>query len=159
VVSYILKGVHCVGSLLDFSSNDFRNQLLHEIFQSSATGLFVHDLHHSLTNVSYLRRLCISRLLDLIWASFSEGDDENSNEVAVGGFNVGMGFDKSLPLSNERSEFVTGEVHSRKVGETVFALHFIDTEFDLSESVLFIVLEVCERDFEDTSLESIIGRF
>jgi len=44
-----------------------------------------------------------------------------------------------------------------KVGKAVLALNFVDSEFDLSESVVFVVLEIGEGDFEDTALQGIVG--
>lgn len=38
-------------------------------------------------------------------------------------------------------------------------MDFIDTEFDFTEGMFFVVLEVSERDFEDTAFEGIVGRF
>jgi hypothetical protein len=38
-------------------------------------------------------------------------------------------------------------------------LHFIDAEFDFAEGVFFVLLEVCERDFEDAAFEGVVGGF
>jgi hypothetical protein len=46
-----------------------------------------------------------------------------------------------------------------EVGETVLALDFIHSQLDLSEGMVFIVLEVGEGDFEDSSFQGVIGVF
>lgn len=44
-----------------------------------------------------------------------------------------------------------------EVSQAVLALNFIDSQLDLSESMIFIVLEIGEGDFENSTLESIVG--
>lgn len=44
-----------------------------------------------------------------------------------------------------------------EVGQTVLALYFVDSELNLSESVVFVVLEISERNLEDTALQSVVG--
>ena len=46
-----------------------------------------------------------------------------------------------------------------EVGQAVLALDLVDSQLDLSECVVFVVLKVGEGDFEDTAFESIIGVF
>jgi hypothetical protein len=38
-------------------------------------------------------------------------------------------------------------------------LDFVDAKFNFAEGVVFVVLEVCKGDFEDTALQGIIGGF
>jgi hypothetical protein len=44
-----------------------------------------------------------------------------------------------------------------EVGEAVLALDFVDAELDFAEGVVFVLLEVGERDFEDAALEGVVG--
>lgn len=44
-----------------------------------------------------------------------------------------------------------------EVGQAVLALDLINTELDLAEGVVLILLEVCQADLEDTALEGIVG--
>lgn len=44
-----------------------------------------------------------------------------------------------------------------EVGQAVLALDFIDSEFDLTESVLLIGLEIGERYFENATLQGVVG--
>lgn len=62
-----------------------------------------------------------------------------------------------MPLAHEGAELVGCEVQAVEVGEAVLALDFVDTELDLAESVVFVVLEIGERDLEDTALQGIVG--
>lgn len=45
----------------------------------------------------------------------------------------------------------------RTIGKAVLSLNFIYSELDLSESVLVILVEIGEREFQDSSLQSISG--
>lgn len=64
--------------LLNLSPNDFRNQLLHKVLQRPTGSLLGHDIHHPFPNLPDLRRLSIRRLLDLIWSTLGECNDENT---------------------------------------------------------------------------------
>ena len=44
-----------------------------------------------------------------------------------------------------------------EVGQAVLALDFIDSELNFAECMVFVVLEVGERDFEDSTFEGIVG--
>jgi hypothetical protein len=44
-----------------------------------------------------------------------------------------------------------------EVGEAVLALNLVNTELDLAESVVLVVLEVGKRNFEDTALQGVVG--
>ncbi len=46
-----------------------------------------------------------------------------------------------------------------KIGKTVLALDFVDSELDFSERMVFIVLEVGKGDFEDAAFECVVGVF
>lgn len=46
-----------------------------------------------------------------------------------------------------------------EVGEAVLALDFVDAELDLTEGLLLILVQVSERNFNDTTLERIVGIF
>jgi len=129
-----------VATLFDFPSDDFGNQFLNEILQSATCSLLRHDIHHSFTDLSNLRGLSIGRLLHLILSTFSECNDKNTQKVSIGGLDIGMGLNKSLPFTYKRLEFIRGEGHSGEIGETVLSLNFVDAEFDFTEGVVFVVL-------------------
>ena len=145
--------------LFNLPSNNLRNQLLDEILQGPTRSLFRHDFHHPFPNLPDLRRLSIRRLFDLIWSTFCECNDKNSQQIAICGFYVCVRFNESLPLADEGFEFVGGEGHAGEVCETVFALDFVDAELDFSEGVIFVGLKICKGDFEDSALECVVGGF
>ena len=62
-----------------------------------------------------------------------------------------------LPLLDERTELVRGEVHTVEVGEAVLALDFINSQLDLAESTVLILGEITEGDFENTTLKVVVG--
>jgi hypothetical protein len=57
-----------------------------------------------------------------------------------------------LPFADEGAEFIRGEVEAVEVCEAVLALDFVNSQLDLSEGVVFIVLEVGKGDFENAAL-------
>ena len=61
-----------------------------------------------------------------------------------------------MPLSDEGSEFVRGEVETVEVGQAVLALNLVDTELDLAESVVLILLEIRQRNLENSALQRIV---
>ena len=62
-----------------------------------------------------------------------------------------------LPLADHGAELVRGHVHTVEVGEAVLALDLINTQLNLAERVLLVLVQVSERDLEDTALQSIVG--
>jgi hypothetical protein len=106
-----------------------------------------------------LRALGVCGLLDLVGALLGEGNDEEAKEVVVGGLDDNVGFNQRLPLANQRPELVRGEVEAVEVGQAVLALDFVDSEFDLAERMVLVLLQIGERDFEYAALERIVGVF
>jgi hypothetical protein len=62
-----------------------------------------------------------------------------------------------LPLADERAELVGGEVEAVEVGQAVLALDLVDTELDLAEGVVLVLLEIGERNLEYPALQRIVG--
>ncbi len=44
-----------------------------------------------------------------------------------------------------------------EVGQAVLALNLIDTELNLAESVVLILLQISEGDLDDTTLQRVVG--
>ena len=44
-----------------------------------------------------------------------------------------------------------------EVGQAVLALNLVDSQADLAEGVVLILLEIGERNLEDTALEGVVG--
>lgn len=104
-----------------------------------------------------MRRSGIGRLLDLVGAALGESDGEEAEEVVVGGHHSDVGLNEGLPLADERAELVRGEVETVEVGQAVLALDLVDTELDLAEGVVLILLQIGQRNLEDAALQSIVG--
>ena len=128
-----------------------------ELRESAAGGFALNDLGHLLADGTDLRRAGVGGLLDLVGASLGEGDGEQTEEVVVSGLHGDIGLNQGLPLADKGTELVGGEVQAVEVGQAVLALNLVDTELDLAEGVVLIVLEVGEGDLEDTALEGVVG--
>ena len=116
----------------------------------------MNDLSHLLSDSPDLRRGSIGGLLDLVRPALGEGDGEEAEEVVVSGLDSDVGLDQGLPLSDEGSELVRSKIKTVEVSQTVLSLDLIDTELDLSECVVFILLQVRQRNLENSTLQCII---
>jgi len=56
--------------------------------------------------------LCITGSLHLVSSSLGESNTKHPQCVTISCLHIHMGFDKSLPFSNQRPQFVCGEIHS-----------------------------------------------
>lgn len=154
--TYVLERVDPLGSLLNLAANDLGNELGGELSEGAAGSLALDDLGHLFADGTNLGRSRIGGLLDLVGAALSESDGEKTEKVVVGGLDRDVGLDQGLPLADERAELVGGEVKAVEVGQAVLALDFVDTELDLAEGVVLVLLEIGEGDLDDTALESIV---
>ena len=150
----VLERVDALGGLLDLAAGD---ELLGKLGEGAAAGLTLHDVGHLLADLSDLRAAGVCGLLDLVGASLGEGDAEQTEEVVVGGLDDDVGLDQGLPLADERAQLVRGEIETVEVGQAVLALDLVDSQADLAERVVLILLEIGERNLEDTALESVVG--
>lgn len=103
LVSYVLEWVDAVGSLLDFTSESFWDQLANQLLQRKTTGFPSNNFHHLLSDLADLGGLCVGSLLNLIVSFLSESNHEETDQVVVGGLDNSVGFDQCLPLSYQRS--------------------------------------------------------
>ena len=114
------------------------------------------DLDHLSSDGSDLRGGGIGGLLDLVGATLGEADGEETEEVVVGGLDCDVGLNQGLPLADERSELVGSEVETVEVGQAVLSLDLVDPELDLSECVVLILLQIRQRNLEDSALQCIV---
>jgi hypothetical protein len=143
-------------SLLNLPTDDLRNELGCELCEGAAGGFALDDLDHLLSDSPDLRRGSICGLLDLVRPALGEGDGKEAEEVVISGLDRNICLDQGLPLSNERSELVGCEVETVEVSQAVLSLYLVDTELDLSECVVFILLQIRQRYLENSSLQSIV---
>ena len=145
-----------MSSLLNLTTDNLRDELGCELCEGAAGGFALNDLGHLLSDSSDLRGGGIGGLLDLVGAALGECNSEQAEEVVVGGLDCDIGLNQRLPLSDQGSQLVGCEVETVKVGQAALALDLIDTELDLSESVVLIFLEICQRNLEDSALQRIV---
>lgn len=153
----ILERVDALCGLFNLTSNHLRDQFGGQLRERAARGFPLDDLDHLPSDGSDLRRSGVGGLLDLVGASLGEGDGEESEEIVVGGLDGDVGFDESLPLAHERTELVGCEVESVEVGQAVLSLHLVHPQLDLAESVVLVLLEIGQGDFEYPSLQRVVG--
>jgi len=154
---HVLEGVDALGGLLNLAAHDLGDELLGELAEGAAAGLAGHDLDHLLPDLPDLRRAGVRRLLDLVGPPLGKGNGEKTEEVVVGGLDDDVGLNQRLPLANQRAELVRGEVEAVEVGQAVLALDLVDTELDLAERVVLVLLEIGERNLKDAALEGVVG--
>lgn len=142
--------------LLNLATDDLGDQLGGQLLQGAGSGLSLDDLNHLLSDGTNLRGGCVGGLLDLVGASLGEGNGEETEEVVVGGLDGDVGLDQGLPFSDERSQLVRGEVQTVEVGKAVLALDLVDTQLNLAERVILVLLQIGEGDLEDSTLEGIV---
>jgi len=86
------------------------------------------------SNFFNLRVLGITGLSLLFGTSFGESNGENTENIAVVGFNVTNGFNESLPLSNHGTKLVSGDIHSVECGFSGGSFDVVDDKLNLSPS-------------------------
>ncbi len=132
-------------------------QLANEILQVRRRGLAGHDVEHLLADLLDLRVLGICSLAEGVRALLGESDSEHAETEAIEGRHVNAGLDQGLPLADERTQLVSGEIHAVEVGQSRPALDVLDLQDDLAERLVLILLEISQRNVYETSLQSIGG--
>ena len=145
-----------MGSLLDLTTDNLGDELGCELCEGTAGGFTLNDLGHFLSDSSDLRGGGVGGLLDLVGSALGEGNGEQAEEVVISGLDCDIGLNQRLPLSDERSQLVGCEVETVEVGQAVLSLNLIDSELDLSERVVLILLEIRQRNLENSALQCII---
>jgi hypothetical protein len=153
----VLQGINSLSRLFNLAPNDLRDELRCELRERAANRLTLHDVGHLLSDGADLRRSGVCGLLDLVWTSLRKRDGEQADEIFIGSLNSDVRLDESLPLAHKRPQFVGSEVHAMEVGQTVLSLNLIHAKLDLAESVIFVVLKISERHFENPALQRIVG--
>ena len=90
-------------------------------------------------------------------ALLGEGNAEETEDVSIGGLDVHVGLDQSLPLAHHGAEFVGCEIHAVEVGQAVAALDIFDAELDVTVCVGFVVLEIGQRDGDHSAFQAVRG--
>lgn len=157
--TYVLEGVDSLCRLLDLTTNNLRDQLGGQLGERAAGCLSLNDLEHLLADRADLRRRGVGGLLDLVGSALGEGNGEKAEKVVVGGLDGDIGLDQGLSLADQRAELVRCEVETVEVGEARCALDLINSELDLAESVVLVLLQIGQGNLDDTTLQGIVGVF
>lgn len=155
--TYVLQRVDALGRLLNLTSDDLGDELAGELLQGAAAGLALDDLGHLPADGTDLGGGGVGGLLDLVGAALGEGNGEEAEQVVVGGLDGDVGLDQGLPLSDKRSQLVGCEVETVEVGQAVLALNLVNSELDLAESVVLILLQVRQGNLNDSALQGVVG--
>lgn len=155
--TYVLERVDALGGLLDLTANDLRDQLAGELLKGAAAGLTLYDLSHLPADGTNLGGGGVGGLLDLVGAALGESNGEDAEEVLVGRLDGDVGLDQGLPLADKRSQLVGCEVKTVEVGQAVLALDLVDSELDLAESVVLVLLQVRQGNLNDPALQRVVG--
>ena len=151
----IFDGEDGRGLLDDLVTDVIRNEFLYESPQVTLCSKFLHGCDHLGTDSPNLCGLGVASILDLIRLLFGESDAEHSHDVPISCSAVHIGFNDGLLLSDQTAKLITGHVHAVEIEQTVETLDILHTKLDLSESRGFVLVEVSEADFDDTSLKSL----
>lgn len=155
----VLDGEDAGGLASNGVTNGCRDQLLDQGLQVTLGSKLSHKCRHLGSDGSNLCRFGVTGSLDLVVLRAGEGNAEQSDNVTIRSSAVHVSFNNGLLLSDERAELVSGHVHSVEVQKTVVSLNVLDTKLDLAVGQGFILVEVCQRHLEHTSLQVIRGNF
>lgn len=153
----VLQRQDGLGGLFNLTADHLWDQLGGELGQGHVSNLSLHDFNHLLSHLSQLGGLGVGGLSNLVWLSLGESNGENSQNVVVSGLDGDVGLNQRLPLSHQRSQLVTGEVHAVEVGQQVLTLNLIHSQLDLSVGVVLRALQVSKTNLEHTALQAIGG--
>ena len=153
---YVLERIDALGGLLDLATNDLGNEFRGKLSEGAAGGFALDDVGHLAANGPDLRGRSVGGLLDLVGTALGEGDGEQTDEVVVGSLHGHIRLNQSLPLPHQRAQFVGGEVKSVEVRQAVLSLDLIDSQADLTEGVILVLLQIGQRDLNNPSLQSIV---
>jgi hypothetical protein len=136
----VLQGEDALASLLNTVTNDILgngrrrgDELGNKFLKIARGGLLGHDLKHLLADLADLGRLSIGGLLDLVAATSSEGNDEKTDEVTVGGLDINESLQERLNNRNKISVYNFTKGKHFQIWCKHFTCHFLTRERSLSE--------------------------
>ena len=113
----------------------------------------MHDLNHLGSDSLDLRSSSVAVALGRVGLTLGEGDAEQTEGVSIGGLDLGLSLDESLPLADQRAKLITSHVHTVEISKTVTSLSVENLELDLSEALVGILVEVTKVSLADTTEE------
>jgi hypothetical protein len=141
----------------DIVSNRSRDQFLDQGLEVSLGSKFGHVSDHLSADGSGLGGLGVASSLDLVVLRACERNAEESDDVSVSCSAINIGLNDGLLFADQRAKLVSGHVHTVEVQQTVVSLNILDTKSDLAVGQGFVLVEVGERNFDNTSLKVVGG--
>ena len=131
-------------------------QLLGKLLEGGFLSLVDHNFHHLLADELALRSLSVASGANLTAGSLGETDAEHTEEVSVSGLGLHEGLDGGVPLLDNGTLLIAGNVHTVEVGVAIEALNFLDLDLHLSPG-LFVALsvQISQRYLKHTTLEGV----
>lgn len=155
----VLKGEDGRAGLFDFLTNGIGDELTDDILQFTAGDFTSNDFKHALTDGTDLGSLSVTGLLDLLRATLSESNAEETDEVTISSLDISVTLNQGLPLLDHGTELVLSQGHSVEISQTDLSLDFINTQTELAESGFFTLgVQVSQGHFQNTSLQAILSR-
>ena len=155
----VLQRIDLVALLLNASTDRLHAQLRNQRRQIALRHLLRDDLHHLRTNAVDLRGLRVASLLVLVVLLAGERDAEQTQLVTVRGRHLHVALDQSLPLLDQRTQLVAGDVHSVEESDALVSLHILHSQLDLAVTLLLVLAQITQIGLENTSLQTLGGDF
>jgi hypothetical protein len=132
----VAEGIDELGGLLASFGDGFKSEFLDEIDEVAGGRFLGEDIGDLLSDLLNLSVLSVRALSDLSLLSSSEGDDEDSQNIAVESLDFSLDVNGGLPLSKIRAELISGHVQTVEVGQASSSLDFFNAELDFSPKII-----------------------
>jgi len=150
-----VEGEDSLASTLDLTFDLVHQERLDEGRKRLLADFSLEDLHDFLADLLDLSGLRVREHADLVILDIlGESDDEDTDDVAIGGLAVSLSLDEGMTLLDHLAHLVTSEGETMEVGQAVLSLDFLNFELDLLESILGLV-KVSDVELADTVLKTI----
>lgn len=132
----VLDGVDHFALVAELGGEGLVHAPGHEALDLLGGGLAGDVVVDSLPDGSHLLGSRVRGLALLLIESGSESNDEDSEDVSVGGFDLNHAFDQGLPFVDELVELVSSHAHPVKRCQAVLSVNLVDNQLDFSPAPL-----------------------
>ena len=153
---HFLERINAIALLLDLLADNV--ELANKVLEGGGGCLVGHDLEHLLADLADLSGLSVASLADLVCSALGESKRENTEKITVGGLDVNVCLDERLPLAHKRAKLIGGQVHAVERGQAVASLHILNLQPELTECLVFILVQIGKRNLDDATTESVAGK-
>jgi len=129
--------VNELASLLASVRDSFKGELLDKINEVDVSRFLGEDINDLLSDLLDLGMLSVRCLSDLSGLSSGEGDNIDSQNIAISCLDFTVDFNKGLPLSKIRTKLISGHIQTMEVSQTGSSLDFLNAESDFSPGQVF----------------------